>query len=216
MALAKAYPHTVTSIHSPLDYSPITLSGHVQQGGASVTTDLSVSFQFNLPYLTREETPTNLVVAAGRNVPVNIVPGLPFITQTKMIIDMSDQVAELQTFDTPPFSNDFRRAMCTIPIVNKAWAAANAAQHVDIVREVEALEAYTVKKKGTAYLHQAQDPVNSVLLPAKRAKSIKFLDTSSCSNPSTITIGSLVDQFSYNNGGIYANAINIDNLPTSA
>jgi hypothetical protein len=100
--LAKAYPHTVTSIHSPLDYSPITSSCIVQQGGASITTDLSVSFQFNLPYLTRKEMPTNLVVAAGRNVPVNIILGLPFITQT----------TELQTFDNPPFPIDFRHAMC--------------------------------------------------------------------------------------------------------
>ncbi len=89
-------------------------------------------------------------------------------------------------------------------------------QHIDIVREVEALEANIVKKKGTAYLHQAQDPMNSVLLLAKWAKSVEFLDASSCSNPSMVTIGSLIDQFSYNNGGIYANAIDIDDLPTSA
>jgi hypothetical protein len=38
-ALAKAYPHTVASIHSPKDYLPITLSGIVQQGGSSATTD---------------------------------------------------------------------------------------------------------------------------------------------------------------------------------
>jgi hypothetical protein len=93
MALAKAYLHTIASIHSPKDYSPITLSGIVQQGGASVTTDLAVGIQFNLPYLTREGTPTSLVVAAGGNVTVNIIHGLPFITQTKMIIDTSDQVA---------------------------------------------------------------------------------------------------------------------------
>jgi hypothetical protein len=38
-ALAKAYPHTVTSIHSPKDYLPITLSGIVQPGGLFATTD---------------------------------------------------------------------------------------------------------------------------------------------------------------------------------
>jgi len=43
-AIAKVYPHTVASIHSPDDYSPITLSGIVQQGSESVTTDLSVGF----------------------------------------------------------------------------------------------------------------------------------------------------------------------------
>jgi hypothetical protein len=106
-----------------------------------------------------------------------------------MIIDMSDQLAELQAFDTPPFLIDFHHAMCAIPVINKARAAANTVQHVNILREVEALEAYITKKMGTAYFHQAQDPVNSTLFPAKRAKSVKFLDVSSCSNPSMVTIG---------------------------
>jgi hypothetical protein len=158
MALAKAYPHTATSIHTPFDYLPITLSGIVQQGGASVTTDLTVGFQFHLLYLMRKGTPTNLVVTTGSNVMVNIILGLPFITQTRMIIDTSDQVAELQAFDTPPSPTDFCRAMCTIPVINKARAAANAVQHANIVREVESLEAYIATKKGNAYLHQAQDP----------------------------------------------------------
>jgi hypothetical protein len=71
------------------------LSAIVQQGEVSVTTDLTVSFQFNLLYLMRKWMPANLVVAAVSNVTVNIILGLSFITQTKMIIDMSDQVAEL-------------------------------------------------------------------------------------------------------------------------
>ncbi len=54
--IAKAYPHTVASINSPTDYSPFTLSGIVQQGGNSVATNLTVGFQFHLPYLRRECT----------------------------------------------------------------------------------------------------------------------------------------------------------------
>jgi hypothetical protein len=102
-ALTKAYPHTIALIHSPKDYSPITLSGIVQQGGASVTTDLTVGFQFNLLYLTCEGTPTSLFMVAGGDVTVNIILGLPFITQTKMIIDTSDQVAKMRAFNAPPF-----------------------------------------------------------------------------------------------------------------
>jgi hypothetical protein len=67
-----------------------------------------------------------------------------------------------------------------------------------------------------ACLHQAKDPVNSVRLPAKQATSVNFLDPSSCSNPSTATIESSIDPFACNNGNFYANAIDIDNLPTSA
>ncbi len=55
-ALAKAYPLTVALIHSAAEYSPITLSRIVQQGGASITTDLTVVFLFHLPYSTRRVT----------------------------------------------------------------------------------------------------------------------------------------------------------------
>jgi hypothetical protein len=214
-ALANAYPHTIASIYSPSDYSPITLSGIIQQGGASIMLDLTVGFQFHHPYLTREGMPTNLVIAAGSNVMVNIILGLLFITQTRLIIDTSDQVAELQAFDTPPFPIDFHHAMCTNSVINKARAAANAAQHVNIIREVESLEAYIATKKGMAYLHQAKDPVNSVCLLAMWANSVIFLGPSSCSNPSTVTIGSSIDPFACNNSNIYANAIDIHNLLTS-
>jgi hypothetical protein len=127
-ALARAYPHTVASIHSHLDYSPIIMSGIVQQGGASVTTDLTVSFQFHLLYLMHEGTPPNLVITAGSSVMVDIILGLPFITQTRVIIDTSDQVAELQAFDTPPFPINFRRAMCAILVVDKGCQCSTSCQ----------------------------------------------------------------------------------------
>jgi hypothetical protein len=103
--LAKAYPHTVASIHSPSDYSPITLSGIVQHDGNSVTTKLSVTFRFHLPYLRQEGNPTSFLVATGCDVTVNAILGLPFIQQTKMIIDTVDQVAKLCALDAPPFSH---------------------------------------------------------------------------------------------------------------
>jgi hypothetical protein len=165
--IAKAYPHTVASIHSPDDYSPITLSGIVQQGGESVTTDLSVGFQFHLPYLTCEGNPTSLIVATGCDVTVNIILGLPFITQTRMVIDTLDQVAECPAFDTPPFPIDFRRAMCAVPAVN--------AHYQEIIKEIENIERVFVAK--TAAFHARKQPVflpPSILLPAKWAKSVEF------------------------------------------
>jgi hypothetical protein len=78
-ALAKAYPHTAASIHSPSDYSPIMLSVVVQHDGNSVTTKLSVGFRFHFPYLAREGNPTSFLVATGRNVTINAILGLLFI-----------------------------------------------------------------------------------------------------------------------------------------
>jgi len=186
-AIAKQYPHTVASIHSPADYSPITLSGIVQNEGASVTTDLSVAFRFHLPYLTREGTPTSFLVATGRDVTVNAILGLPFIQQTKMVIDAADMVAELKALDTPPFQIDFRTAMCAVPPVD-AGTASTAVNHADIIREIENIEAFMIAKKPTI------EP-QGILLPAKRARRVDFSDASSCDGTVTshATIGPAVD-----------------------
>jgi hypothetical protein len=79
--IAKAYPHTVTAIFSHVNYSPIVLSSIIQQNGKSVTTDLTVAFQFHMPYLTREGAPSTLLVATGPHVTVNTILGLPFISK---------------------------------------------------------------------------------------------------------------------------------------
>jgi hypothetical protein len=216
--IAKAYPHTVASIYSPDDYSPITLSGIVQQGGESVTTDLSVGFQFHLPYLTREGNPTSLIVATGCDVTVNIILGLPFITQTRMVIDTSDQVAECRAFDAPPFAIDFRRAMCAVPAVNEELAAANAAHYQDIIKEVENIERVFAAK--TAAFHARKQPAflpPSILLPAKkRTKSVEFdFDAAMDSSTSTVSVGSAIADPKYD---IYADDIVIacDDVTDSA
>ena len=56
-----------------------------------------------------------LLIATGPDVTVNAILGLPFIQQTRMVIDASDQVADMHALDMPPFPIDFRRAMCTVP-----------------------------------------------------------------------------------------------------
>ena len=196
-ALAKAYPHTVASVHSPTDYSPITLSGIVQQGGSSVTTDLTVGFHFHLPYLTREGTPTSLIVATGPDVTVNAILGLPFITQTKMVIDTADQVAEMRAFDTPPFPIDFRRAMCAIPVIDEAAAAANAALHADIVAEIDAIEAHVYKR--STFLSRAKEPgdiTSSIMINHKRARVVDVCDIPTIDGVASVaTIGSVIDPF---------------------
>jgi hypothetical protein len=153
-ALAKAYPHTVASIHSPSDYSPITLSGIVQHDGNSVTTKLSVAFRFHLPYLTRKGSPTSFLVATGRNVTINAILGLPFIQKTKMIIDAADQVADLCVLNAPPFPINFCHAMCAVPPVDKARAATNAAMHADIVCKVKNIEAFFYEEFACHHVNQ--------------------------------------------------------------
>jgi hypothetical protein len=86
-AVAKRYPHCIAKIFVPEDYNPIVLSGIVQQGGESVTTELTVGFQFHLPYLTKDRLPMSIVIATGPHVTVNTIIGLPFIQATRAIID---------------------------------------------------------------------------------------------------------------------------------
>jgi len=114
-AIAKRYPHCVAKIYLPEDYSPIILSGIVQYNAHSFTTDLSVAFQFHLPYLTKDGSPTSFVVAIGPQVSVNTVLGLPLITATGMIIDYIDNVVEAKHLDCPPFKIGFAAQRNTFP-----------------------------------------------------------------------------------------------------
>jgi hypothetical protein len=117
--IAKAFPHTVAAIYAPQNYAPITLSGIVERNVESITTKLSVAFKFKLPYLTKDGNATTFMVAVGPNVTVNTILGLPFIKQTKMIVDAADQVAELRALDVLPFPISFRRAQCHVPTIDE-------------------------------------------------------------------------------------------------
>jgi hypothetical protein len=128
---------------------------------------------------------------------VNAILGLPFITQTKMVIDTADQVAKMRAFDTPPFPIDFRRAMCAIPVIDEAAAVANAALHADIVAEIEAIEAHIYKK--SAFFPRRKKPGNipgSILMSPKRARVVDISDDLTIDGTVSIaTIGSVIDPF---------------------
>jgi hypothetical protein len=131
--IAKTFPHTVAAVYAPQDYAPITLSRIVEQDGESVTTKLTVAFKFKLPYLTKEGNPTTFMVAVGPNVMVNMILGLPFIKQTKMIVDAADQVAELRAFDALPFPINFCRRQCHVPTIDETKVHVNMTQYADII-----------------------------------------------------------------------------------
>ncbi len=163
-AIMKSYPKTVAAIHTAANFSPIILSSIVQQGGKSVTTELTVAFHFHLPYLTREESLTSLLMATGPNITVNTILGLPFIQQTRMIIDASDQVAELQALDTAPLPIDYRQATCTVPAIEPK--ANPITSHADVIKETE-----RIKQFYAADQHAAPSPP-SIMQPAKRAHEV--------------------------------------------
>jgi hypothetical protein len=182
VAIAKAFPHTMAAIFSAVDHNPIILSGIVQQGGASVTTDLTVAFQFHMPYLTREGTNTTLLIACGPNVTVNCILGLLFIQATKMVIDAANQVANLRALDTPPFPLDLRRAMCTMPTINGPSNKDTAACYANVIAEVDRVVAFYSNKTL---------PVGILRAP-KHTKIVEF-DLSFADDGSIVTIGLAID-----------------------
>ncbi len=143
-AVAKRYPHCIAKLFVPKDYNPIVLSGIVQHEGESVTTKLTVRFQFHLPYLTKEDDPTSILIVTGLHVTVNMIVSLPFIQATRAIINLLDNVTELCALDALPFPLEFRRATVHVPVMEgsdkQPVHLTNAA--TVMILEINALERY--------------------------------------------------------------------------
>jgi hypothetical protein len=59
-AIMKRYPHCVAKVYLPRDHSPIILSGVIDDEKQAITTELSVAFEFHLPYLTHDGQSTSI------------------------------------------------------------------------------------------------------------------------------------------------------------
>ena len=142
-----------------------------------------------MPYLTHEGHPTTLLVACGPNVTVNTILGLPFIQGTRMVLDASDQVAELRALDTPPFALDFRRAMCTVPPVSGPTDEGIDVRYAGIINEVDRIEAMYL---GTTNVEPDAPQPASILRSPKRSNSVAF-NSAFNDDGSIVSIGSVVN-----------------------
>jgi hypothetical protein len=116
-AVVRQFPHILKKIYMPEDCAAIVLLQIVNTpDSAPVTTELTVGFEIHLPYITKDGNSTSLMVAAGPNVAVNIVLGLPFIKATGMVADFVDNVCEGKNLLCEPFPIDFRCATKSIPV----------------------------------------------------------------------------------------------------
>ena len=143
-AIVKQYPHCVAKLYVPNDYKPIVLSGIVQRGGESITTELTVGFQFLLPYLTKDGDTTSILIATGPHITVNTIVGLPFIQATRAVIDLSDNIVELRAFDAPPFPLEYHRATVHVPVTEEGseHPVHMAGAYDALINEINALEQY--------------------------------------------------------------------------
>ena len=82
-----------------------------------VLNKLLLTFQFHLPYFTKDGSATSFVLATGPQVSVNSVLDLPLITATSMILNFNDNVVQAKNLDCPPFPIDFCCATKTISAI---------------------------------------------------------------------------------------------------
>jgi hypothetical protein len=144
-AVAKHYPHCLAKLYVPRDYNPIVLSRIIQSGGESITTELSVGFQFPLPYITKEGNPMSILIAMGPHITVNMIVGLPFIQATRAVINLADNVADLCALDAPPFPLEYRRATVHVPTTireSNEHPVHMTGTYADLISKINALECY--------------------------------------------------------------------------
>ena len=124
----------------PAEYAAIVLSGIVtSSNNEPITTELPVGFEIHLPYLTKDGSETSLLVAAGPDVAVNLILGLPFIKATGMIGDFVDNVCQAKHLLCEPFPIDFKRATKSIPVFTAASAPCNVQDTQDALQILASL-----------------------------------------------------------------------------
>jgi hypothetical protein len=175
-AAAKRYPQCVAKIFLPEDYSPIILSGIVQNNDCAITTDLAIAFQFHLPYLTKDGSTTSFIVATGPQVSVNTVLGLPLIITTGMIIYFVDKVVEAKRLDCPPFKIDFCRAMKTIPATDDKAPTTHYIEYENVQQ---------ILQKTDAYIAGVREQIQSE--PAPKVKPLSVNHCFPVSDSDTVT-----------------------------
>ncbi len=138
--IARKFPHCVAAVYTDKTYSPITLSGIIRQGEMPVTSDLPVGFAFHMPYKTRSGSDTQFMVACGPNVAVNCILGLPFLKATHMVYDASDSVADCKLLDCPPFQIEYKRAVASVPTLDRAPNSVNYSEFQPFLDQLDELE----------------------------------------------------------------------------
>jgi hypothetical protein len=175
-AVIRQYPHILKKIYLPDDYAAIILSGIVNTpDSAPITTKLNVGFDIHLPYTTKDGNNTSLLIAAGSDVAVNLILGLPFIKATGMIADFVDNVCEAKNLLCNPFPIYFKRATKSIPVF--ADSAAVSQSHGTQERSV--LQVLGMLRSLYGHKPVNQDPPSFTSFPtgdAPHGKDVGFID----------------------------------------
>jgi hypothetical protein len=147
-AVVRQYPHILKAIYLPDNYAAITFSGIVTTPTeAPITTKLSVGFEIHLPYVTKDSNDTSLLVAAGPNVAVNLILGLPFIKAMGMIVDFIDNICEAKHLVCDPFPIDFRCARKSIPVSGVHDATSYSVEFQEVLQALSSIKAFLARQR---------------------------------------------------------------------
>ena len=150
-AVVRQFPHILKRIYMPAEYAAIVLSRIVNSSNDEpITTELPVGFEIHLPYLTKDGSETSLLVAAGPDVAVNLILGLPFIKATGMIGDFVDNVCQAKHLMCETFPIDFKHALKSIPVFTAAPAPCNIGDTRDVPHVLAALRTLFPRSHDTS------------------------------------------------------------------
>jgi hypothetical protein len=118
LGICESFPHLVKSIIWAKDkYCPIELSGVVADSTtvSSSKNTLSAVVTFHMPYVTTNNHSTSFSIAIGKNVAVNVLIGMSFISNAQLVIDSADGVVEAKMLQCDPFDIIFKPATRGLP-----------------------------------------------------------------------------------------------------
>jgi hypothetical protein len=160
-AVIRQYSHILKRIYLPADYAAIVLSGIVTTSDSPITTELPVGFEIHLNYLTKDGSDTSFLIAAGPDVAVNLILGLPFIKATGLICDFVDNVCQAKHLLCDPFPIDFKRALKSIPVFLVTGAPSNVNDSSDTLRVLASLRTIFPRHSDgdTGTIHPSQSKI---------------------------------------------------------
>jgi hypothetical protein len=135
---------------------------------------LPIGFEIHLPYATKDGNDTSLLVAAGRNVAVNLILGLPFIKATGMIVDFIDNICQAKHLLCNPFPIDFRRATKSIPVLGDCDAARNSVDFSEVDHFLGMLRRHFACMAGTLTADQSGPASQPLVISGTLPKHVTF------------------------------------------
>ncbi len=156
------------------------MSGIVQNDNLSVvTTAMDCTFVFHLPYKLRSDgSDCMIAIAASKDVAVNVILGLSFITGMSMVLVFRDNVATCNAIDHPPFAIDLCRTARTVPTTVVGF---NAGIPVDSVlaefedyeqwRSAQVACTHSYKTQRVCFCNAANDSAVDASLPTASPSS---------------------------------------------